>query len=82
MANKNWIIGLVVLLVLVSFGTFYAVTEFSVIGGDETGEQVLTECSNVPECINFLNTMGMPDGLLEDNGISIECEDGVCYAIK
>jgi len=36
MANKNWIIGLVVLLVLVSFGTFYAVTEFSVIGGDET----------------------------------------------
>lgn len=46
------------------------------------GEEVLDFCSTQQECIDFMKEQGMPNNFLEQNGITITCENGICKAKK
>lgn len=51
-------------------------------GVGATGEEVLDFCSTQQECVDFMKEQGMPNNFLEQNGITITCENGICKAKK
>lgn len=69
---------IVLILTVIGISVSFA-TNFSLISAPQ---EALDFCSNEQECINFLESEGMPDNYLEENGITISCEEGVCYATK
>ena len=78
--TRNIIITVVIVIALI-FLAIFAFNQATQTGLPEDAE-LLTYCSTETECISYLTNQGMPNNYLESNSITINCENGKCYAQK
>lgn len=81
MKKSIWIISLVIIILLLVFGTisvFYLYPRKQVI----VSSQTLDFCSTEQKCRDFFVSQGLPQDYLDKNDIEINCNEEGCYGKK
>jgi hypothetical protein len=74
------IVGVIIaLIILYLFTSSILQEQFS---SNTDNSEILYFCSTVDECIYVLTSQGMPNNYLEQEGITITCDNGKCTAKK
>jgi hypothetical protein len=80
LTKQEWGIAFI-MLIIVGIATFVVLDQQGLLS-TISGNTEKLDCTSVQQCLDQFSAEGMPDGFLEQNGITISCDGGVCYAKK